>query len=141
MPRADIALKWTVTPEQMGKALAKRVENIAAGVEGIVQSRAPEVQQWMKDNAPWTDRTGAARRSLTAVPGRSGDTITLTMLYNNPAVYYSVYLEYSMGGRWQILGPTIDRYVVVLMEDIKKLLGDRATMTVGRSDEPTYTGI
>lgn len=37
---------------------------IRAGVLAIAQRRAPEVQNWLRDNAPWTDRTGNLRQAL-----------------------------------------------------------------------------
>jgi len=69
------------------------------------QKKAAEIENYMKANAPWTDRTGNARRGLRAEVSQSRGryVTTIKMSYN---VYYGVYLEYAMGRRYAIIEPT-----------------------------------
>lgn len=78
---------------------------------------ADDLRAEMKENAPWTDRTGAARDALDAHASRTGDFIRVELFYNNligdPRNIrerdYSVYLETMQAGRFSIINPTIER--------------------------------
>lgn len=79
-------------------------ENIMAGV----RQTAGEMESYAKRNAPWTDRTGNARRTMTGFAQRddSGD-IVVGVSGHMP---YSPKLELRFGRRYAILVPTVDAY-------------------------------
>jgi len=58
-----------------------------------------------KRNAPWTDRTGNARKSITG----SGPEVSATRMRAALAIgmYYGVFLELSNGGKYRIVWPTV----------------------------------
>jgi len=91
-----------------------------------LRRRAPEIQNWMKENRPWTDRTGNARASLTAevFAEKKRIVIELTMgrLPNDVTLEYARYLEFAHGGKYAIIAPTIDLWTPVIMSDLQKLL-------------------
>ncbi len=64
----------------------------------------PMVEQYAKTNAPWRDRSGAARRGLTAHYERRGHNFSVYLSHTVP---YGPYLEYSNSGRFAILRPTL----------------------------------
>ena len=78
--------------------------NMAVGV--LAEQGATKLQSSAKKNAPWTDRTGEARRRLsgTAKPILKGWRITLAH-----GVSYGIYLELSHERRFAIIQQTIDR--------------------------------
>lgn len=83
------------------------------------QSMAPEVENHMKINAPWVDRTGNARNGLAAVAYREGNDIGIT-LYGQ--VDYQVWLETRFEGRYAIIQPTIDEMSPVVMKRYSRLM-------------------
>ncbi len=83
-------------------------------------ARLPAIESWMRNNAPWTNRTGNARRYLNAVVYPvMYDWIVLQVAHGVP---YGLSLETVSLGRYQILAPTIDRWGAILMDDVKNLM-------------------
>lgn len=78
----------------------------------IMQQVADEVQDYMQANAPWEDRTGAARDGLTAEYQQSGNTLTI-ILYHT--VDYGIWLEVRNSGEYAIILPTIEHMGPVVM--------------------------
>lgn len=82
-----------------------------------------EVQNYMKRNHPWHNRTGDAERGLGAqVAGMDGDDIAMYLYHS---VYYGVYLEtyvYPRAGLLEIIQPTLDIYSDVLLERLQGVL-------------------
>ena len=59
---------------------------------------------WMKSNAPWTDRTTAARNGLHAVASHTPRQFELILAH---AVSYGIWLEVCNSGRYQIILPAL----------------------------------
>lgn len=72
-------------------------------VKNYFEEQEVEVENYMKENAPWRDRTGQARRGLKA---ETSDTINAVRMELSHSVDYGVYLEYAMELRFAILEPT-----------------------------------
>jgi len=66
---------------------------------------APEVANYAKVNAPWTDRTGNARNGLMAQPYDEGDNVGIVVYHS---VSYGIWLEVRWAGKYAIIGPTIE---------------------------------
>lgn len=64
----------------------------------------------MKENAPWTDRTGDARRGLMAYveEDESPYAIGVIRLTYSDDIDYGVWLEFAYQGRWGIIAPALD---------------------------------
>ena len=84
------------------RSMAKHIP----AVESYMLQRARELQQYMKDNRPWQDRTGNARAGLYGRVSRSTKGYRQTIELGH-SVYYGVYLEYAMERRFAIIEPTI----------------------------------
>ena len=72
----------------------------------------------MKTEAPWTDRTGAARSGLFSVvehPKKGSYTIIFSY-----SVHYGFWLEVKFSGRDAIIRPTIVSQGHELMQDIRR---------------------
>lgn len=80
---------------------------------------APDVENYMKNNAPWTDRTGNARNGLSARAFREGDSVGIDLFHS---VEYGIYLEARWSGRYAIIQPTIDEMGPVVMQRYNRLL-------------------
>lgn len=88
------------------------------GLEILARTQiAPMLEKYAKENRPWTDRTGNARRGLT---GSSEVTPTELCIRIAHTVHYGVYLEYMQAGRFAILGPTLDQNRQRILQIIEK---------------------
>lgn len=65
-----------------------------------------ELEAIMKQNAPWVDRTGAARSGLKAEASEDGGIITMALSHS---VDYGYWLEVIQNGRFAIVGPTLEQ--------------------------------
>lgn len=117
----SFSFEWEVTPETaFGQLTAAYAQAIRRGVRAIAQRRAPEIEAWMKTNAPWQDRTGNARQTLhTEVEDLALDMVQITL---NHGVEYGQYLELSHGGVWSVIAPALDFWGPVVWRDVQAML-------------------
>lgn len=112
--------RWIVEPEQVfGPALALYEAAIREGIRAILQRRAPEIANWMKENAPWTDRTGNARQGLHTELEALAYEMTLILAHG---VQYGLPLELRNAGRYAIIGPALDEWAPIIWQDVKELM-------------------
>ena len=106
--------------------------DIVEMVDAVLARRGDEIEQWMKDNHPWQNRTGLAEANLSVAMVRDGLRISLILYHPWTTVehrpggdkFYPVYLErYMAGGAWGVLQDALDYWSPVLVEDIRKALG------------------
>lgn len=118
-----MGLKWTKSPtEVFVPAYDAYIDKLVLAVEELVRSAMPEIDEWMKAEAVWRDRTGNARRSLHTELMREGLVIALVMQYTTP-IFYSQYLETMQSGRFSILGPALDHWTPILFARLQRMLG------------------
>jgi len=84
------------------------------------ETSALKLQNYARDKAPWTDRTGHARQRLTGTSGKVQKGYQLTLAHG---VDYGIWLELAHEKRFQIIPPTI-QYVgpSEIMPGFQKLL-------------------
>lgn len=73
-------------------------------VRNYFDDSAEEIESYMKKNAPWHDRTGNARRGLSADVSENINYIRMELSHS---VDYGIFLEYAMEERFAILEPTV----------------------------------
>lgn len=78
---------WITPPSTIARTLAQRTAGMAGALEANAAAHASRGESAMKAGAPWTDRTGYARASLT---GRAEGTDVVLGTTNTE---YGVYLE------------------------------------------------
>lgn len=118
-------LEWSKETGVFARERAAEVVAVATEIAlRIAQLFAPEIELWMKDNAPWDDVTGAARDGLRAEVERVAysQAIVLTISYNN--VTYGKWLELKYQGRHAILQPTLHHWSPRLFEAVKQAVQD-----------------
>lgn len=84
--------------------LAELDPKIRHRLAAMMTYTAPRMEAWARSNAPWHDRTGNARRGLTAVALHSENQYQIIMFHRVP---YGIWLEVRWSGRLQIIMPTI----------------------------------
>lgn len=114
-------LTWQNPPERAWSELAARyaraVENM---VYAVAKRWAPRIEEWMKVNAPWTDRTGNARQGLyTEVNRVAGSMVQIILAHG---VEYGLWLEISNASRFGIVNPALDHFGPLIWQDIVREL-------------------
>jgi hypothetical protein len=111
---------WTTTPEQAFGPLVERFQMGALIAAFQLFTRyAPQVEAWMKQNAPWEDRTGNARQTLYTIVGTTPVAVVLTLAHG---VGYGIHLETGHGGRFGIIGPAVDYWAGQIFADLQGIL-------------------
>lgn len=95
---------------------ARKVDEMLAF---IVDYHAVKGQANMKSNAPWTDRTSAARNGLFTVTEHDGNHYTIVFSHS---VHYGIWLEVKFSGRDAVIMPTVVSQGEALMSDIRRRL-------------------
>ena len=113
--------QWIRPPgEAFGELTEAYVAAIHRGVLAIAKSYAPEIENWMKANAPWTDRTGNARQSLYTEVNQVVNSMVELVLSHGMS--YGVYLELCNQGRWGIIDRAIDHWAPILWSEVVRML-------------------
>jgi hypothetical protein len=100
-------------------ALRKGPQQIMAAAYLTAQRSAPDVESYMKTEAPWTDQTGNARSGLFARAFKEGSTVGIDLSHS---VAYGIWLEVRFSGRYAIIEPTIEAMGPVVMRRYERLL-------------------
>ena len=88
--------------------------NACAGAAAVAQ----EMESYAKQNAPWTDRTGNARRTMTGfVQWDDNGDLVVGVAGHMP---YSPKLELRHGKRYAILVPTVDAYAPTILDAVAR---------------------
>lgn len=115
-------IRWETPPAQMfaqvGAMGAANAETIAVRV---AERNADEIRAWMRENAPWTDRTGEARAGLDTEVIHVIARAVFIVLYHR--VSYGIYLEFARAARYRILAPALDYFVPRIIAQLQAELG------------------
>lgn len=93
-----------------------------AGIKAVMEFHEPQVESFMKTNAPWTDRTSNARNGLAAKAISSGTNFAIVCFHQMP---YGPWLEVSNDGRYRVIIPTIinqGREVMISVQGLMRRL-------------------
>lgn len=91
-----------------------------AAVKMYASTGAKKFESSAKSNAPWTDRTGIARKSLTGyVEDNWTNKIRICLSHG---VYYGIYLELAHEKRFAIIDPTIRLVSPEILRGYERLL-------------------
>lgn len=94
---------------------------VKRAIAGTMLQLAPQVEAWMRNNAPWQDQTGNARSGLTA-RAEVVDGGTIARLVCSHTVPYGIWLEVRWSGRYQIIAPAVQRFGPEAMGMVGRLL-------------------
>lgn len=86
-------------------------EAIPGGVETGMNRLAAAMEEWAKQNAPWTDRTGNARKGLYGFAGgthggEEGKGAYYAGVSHGDDIDYGIWLEVRWNGRYSIIDKT-----------------------------------
>lgn len=115
-----LGITWDITPSEMLKTLvAEYAAAIDSALWELAEVWSPIIEEYMKINAPWIDRTSNARQGLNVRPRREGHVIHIDLAHT---MEYGIYLELANAGSYAIINPTLDIYAPMVWDSVKKLL-------------------
>jgi hypothetical protein len=88
----------------------------------VCEKYAAEAEQKAKENAPWTDRTGDARKLLKGEVVDDGEALGFSLAHR---VEYGKHLETANSGKYAILKPTIEGLRADFFAAARQVFGDR----------------
>ena len=104
----------------LNKGLDKMSMKLGAGVLMYSATKASELQDKMKLNRPWTDRTGMAKATLSAkVSQPSKEIVRITLAHG---VQYGIWLELAHEKNYAIIAPTVREEGPRIVEDLDNLM-------------------
>jgi hypothetical protein len=125
-----MSFQWETTPDKAWGALAATYRAaIENAIKAIADRYAPEIEEYMKINAPWVDRTSNARQGLhTEVEQAVGEFVTLWLKHRMTYGWYleginpATMEEMRNAGRWAIINPALDVYAPRIWATIQETL-------------------
>lgn len=110
--------KFRIDVKELQVGLATLSPKIKTGMVAAANYCAPLAEEYMKANATWTDRTGAARNGLRAKVMTSPDKVALVLYHSVP---YGVFLEVRWSGKYAIIEPAMAAIGPLFVEAIHRL--------------------
>lgn len=108
-------------------ALVKIGEEMRVRVAAAGEASGRVMEEYAKANAPWQDRTGNARRTLTGFGKWSGEDEGMFRIGVAGQMPYSPKLELGFSGRYSILQPTVEAHIPtavnLIRDEIAKMEG------------------
>ena len=104
--------------------IERDTENCIRTQLGVI---APEVEAKLKREAPWTDRTGNACRTMECIVSEEKNKFYLIACGNMP---YSPDLEFSKGHRYSILFPTIEEITPEVLQSVAGAINEQRGLSV-----------
>ena len=95
-------------------------DRLDRAVAGVVKQRSHIAEEWMRTNAPWTDRTGNARSGLGSATEHEPKVHHTLVLFGR--VPYQIWLEVRFAGRYAIIIPAILDQGPKMMRTMVKLI-------------------
>lgn len=83
-------------------------QKVYGAVHMIGEYWAPVIERAAKEDAPWTDRTGNARRGLQGFVQDLSE--TTVAIYLKHGMEYGIHLELEYQGRYAIIIPTLEAH-------------------------------
>lgn len=97
------------------KKLERKVD---VAVRMIVDVNATRGEAALRTQAPWTDRTGAARSGLFTLTDHDSDRHTILFSHS---VHYGIWLEVKNSGDYEVIMPVVRSTGKELMQDFDHL--------------------
>ena len=113
-----MGVQWQEPPaEVFERGTAEYARALHQYVLAVAQRWVPEIENWMKENAIWTDRTGNARQGLWSDVMEIVNSAVIILLGHG--VEYGIFLELANAGRYAIVLPALDRFLPKIWADVR----------------------
>lgn len=115
------SLTWAVPPITLAANAEQWSDLITEGLGLLADKWSVILEDYAKDNRPWTDRTNQARSGLTGATEKTPQAVTIHLYHK---ARHGIYLEMrppGNGGRPIIL-PTMEAHYADIMADLQRLV-------------------
>lgn len=107
---SDITIHWDASEllgnlRELDKTLTSQQYG---GLQMLMATAASQMEAWAKQNAPWTDRTGAARQRLHGEAYWEDSRVVVAAIMHQ--VDYGIWLELAHQRKYAILEKTINEH-------------------------------
>lgn len=104
----------------LSAGIDKMAIKLGATVLMYASTKAVEIEAKMKQNRPWTDRTGMAKATLnTKVSQPDSNLVRITLAHG---VEYGIWLELAHEKNYAIIGPTVEQEGPRIVSDLGDLM-------------------
>jgi hypothetical protein len=111
---------WSTKPSAVfDAAVEKYAAAIRTELDNLADAWEPIIEDYMKLNAPWKDRSSNARQGLNVRVDKSKERTELVLAHT---VEYGIYLELAHAGAWAIINPTLDIYGPKVWDSVLDIL-------------------
>lgn len=117
-----VRFDWQSPPTVIVGNLNTYRSRVLAGLTALASLFAARMEAYAKANAPWADRTGAARQGLTGIATTAAAGVVITLF---GAAAHTIFLELGtsrMSPR-PIIVPTMDAHVAAIAAALRALVG------------------
>lgn len=115
-----MAVRFKYRENTLQQGLDRMSDKLGAMLLMYASTKAVELQAKMKQNRPWTDRTGMAKATLNTKVSQPDDhTIRITLAHG---VDYGIWLELAHEKNYAIVGPTVQREGPRVVSDLHDLM-------------------
>jgi hypothetical protein len=118
------AIVWEYSLDDMAGKLDEYGVRIMVAIDALARYFANRMQNEMRINAPWTDRSGNARTGLFSFADSAATDVVIIYLSHGHSVEYGKWLELANQGHYAIIMPTLQRMVPEIERQLKRLLAD-----------------
>lgn len=115
-----MALKFNYNQSTLSSGIDKMATKLGAAVLMYASTKAVELEAKMKQNRPWTDRTGMAKATLNAKVSRPNNNTVRIILAHG--VDYGIWLELAHEKNYAIIGPTIEQEGPRIISDLDNIM-------------------
>lgn len=115
-----MAIQFEYNQSSLMKGVETMTTKLGAVLLMYAATKASEIESKMKDNRPWTDRTGMAKAMLSAKVSQPSDNIVRITLAHG--VDYGIWLELANERNYAIIAPTIDEEGPRVISDLNNLM-------------------
>lgn len=112
---------WEVSPDVLADNVEQYGRRVFTAILAIAQNFAITVQNDMRENAVWEDRTANARSGLFSQVERVTEGIIDIYLSHGHTVDYGIFLETMQAGKYAIIMPTIEKHLPDLERELNNL--------------------
>lgn len=113
-------MKYEVITDPIPGRMNALKAGLPVAVGRVMEYNANDGQNFMRANAPWTDRTGNARQGLFGRLYRRGPLSFTIILFHS--VDYGIWLELAHDRKYKIIEPAWRRTGSQVMLDLNKIM-------------------
>ena len=95
---------YVLDTSQLFKKIGELNKKFDTAMMMYANTQSKKLESYMKVNRPWTDRTGEAKRRLSAMAEEVPEGVQIVLSHG---VSYGIWLELSHENRYAIISPTI----------------------------------